>query len=80
MLYARTKNGVKYISASDAETIIKLYEEDKGYLCEGLFIVRSGDTFTAIDNLDGECWTEDFKTEKDALSWLFNIEVDNQEE
>ena len=43
MLYARTKNGVKYISASDAETIIKLYEEDKGYLCEGSMAIRSED-------------------------------------
>ena len=74
MLYARTKNGVKYISASDAETIIKLYEEDKGYLCEGLFIVRSGDTFTAIDNSNGDCWVEDFKSYQAALDWLFDID------
>ena len=72
MLYARTKNGVKYISASDAETIIKLYEEDKGYLCEGLYIVRSGNIYTPIDNADGNAWTEDFFSYKEAADWLLN--------
>jgi hypothetical protein len=70
MLYRRTKSNIKYITQDDANIILNLWEEEKAFLCEGLFIVRSGDTFTAIDNSTGECWTEDFKSNEDAVAWL----------
>lgn len=74
MLYTRTKDNVKFISQEDANIILNLFDNDKSFLCEGLFIVRSGDTFTAIDNSNGDCWVEDFKSYQAALNWLFDTD------
>jgi len=38
----------------------------------GLFICPDGDGFTAIDNSDGNAWTEWFQTRDIALAWVIN--------
>lgn len=43
-----------------------LHEGDCGY-----FINKNG-VWTAWDNLTGDCWVEDFKTEQGCLKWISN--------
>lgn len=35
-----------------------------------LYCKNEDETFTAIDNFDGECYIENFKNEKDVFDWL----------
>ena len=63
---------IKNISQSDANIILDLFDIGKAYLCEGLYIVRSGNIYTAIDNADGNARTEDFFSYKEAAGWLLN--------
>lgn len=40
----------------------------------GLFITEENDKFVAIDNMDGDAWTEDFDTREEAENWLLGID------
>ena len=51
---------IKNITQADAIIILDLFEIGKAYLCDGLYIVRSGNIYTAIDNADVNVRTEDF--------------------
>lgn len=37
---------------------------------EGLFYAQEGEHFVTLDNLYGQCYVEDFKTEVEALCWI----------
>ena len=39
-----------------------------------LFLAIEGDKICAIDNTDGNCWAEDFKTIGEAVRWLLELE------
>lgn len=64
---------IKNISQSDANIILDLFDIGKAYLCEGLYIVRSGNIYTAIDNSSGDAFCEDFFSYKEASDWLLNL-------
>lgn len=36
----------------------------------GLYLADAGDRYVAIDNISGDCWTEEFKTITGAIEWL----------
>ena len=40
--------------------------------CCGYFKNEDG-TWSAWDNLTGDCWVEDFKTKKECIDWLNQI-------
>ena len=41
------------------------------YRPEGLFIgINADGTWCAMDNLEGDCWTEDFASLRTAVDWL----------
>lgn len=41
-----------------------LYEGDCGYY------KNADGIYTAWDNMTGDCWVEDFKTESECIDWL----------
>lgn len=58
---------------------MKCWEEHKDLpIKDRLLYAKEGDIYVAIDNIGDNCWTEDFKNERDALNWLLGI--DNEEE
>ena len=40
---------------------------------------KSDELFIAIDDTTGDCWTEEFKTEKDAQNWLLGYKLEKRE-
>ena len=40
----------------------------------GLFIVKENGKFVAIDNMDGDAWTEEFDTREEAEKYLLGID------
>jgi len=36
----------------------------------GLFLAKEGGLWVAVDNRDGDAWTEDFATKRECLKWL----------
>lgn len=36
----------------------------------GLFLTKEGDWWVAVDNRDGDAWTEDFRRKRHAVRWL----------
>lgn len=64
---------IKKLTKEEAERLLS--SNDPGtsgsYRPLGLFIVDEWDgTFTAIDNSDGDAWTEPFCSEERAVEWL----------
>ena len=55
---------VNYISA---EAVIKVIETRE---LLGLYIYKGIDHYVAVDNSDGNAWTEEFKTLKEAMLYL----------
>lgn len=55
------QNGLKIINSSDG---LSKYEPI------GLFWFKDGESFIALDNFDGECWTEEFTSLKQCKEWL----------
>lgn len=50
---------------------LQIVENPKDEKNKGLFIIRYDDGIChAIDNKDGNAWTEEFKTIKAAIAWL----------
>lgn len=41
----------------------------------GLFYAKVDNVFIAVDNHNGEAWTEDFNTEDEAIAWLDQREM-----
>lgn len=36
----------------------------------GLFLMKEGHTWVAVDNSTGDAWTEDFARKRQAIRWL----------
>lgn len=36
----------------------------------GLFLTKEGGRWVAVDNRDGDAWTEDFRRKRHAVRWL----------
>lgn len=50
---------------------LQIVENPKDEKNKGLFLIRYDDGIChAIDNMDGQAWTEEFKTIKAAIAWL----------
>lgn len=60
---------IKIITKEEATAIIETYEP------KGLFYIIENGAYIGIDNSTGDAWTEEFKTEKECISWLNNEEV-----
>ncbi|MGN2371727.1 hypothetical protein ACTFJW_17075 [Clostridium cagae] len=54
----------KRVSINKANRIINTREP------KGLFWTKEGEWYTAIDNLTGDAWTENFQTRKECLDYL----------
>jgi len=46
---------------------------------ELLYCQEEDGRFTAVDNSTGDCWTEEFETEAEAIHWLDNPDEDATE-
>lgn len=38
----------------------------------GLFLAKEGPFWVAVDNRDGDAWTEDFREKNQAIHWLLD--------
>lgn len=65
---------IKMITKEEASAIIDTREP------RGLFYTMENGMFVGIDNETGDAWTEEFKTEKECISWLNNEEVIDERE
>ena len=65
---------VYFISMDEAVEIVKEWERNPE-ANRNLYIATENNKICAIDNTDGECWTEDFKSLEEAVKWLFIEEV-----
>jgi hypothetical protein len=62
---------IQIITQAEANAIFDSHEIRGRYEPFGCFMVKEDNgTFTAIDNADGYAWTECFKHEDIARSWL----------
>ena len=73
-------NDGERISCVD-ETILNNYIQNWNEHKEQIFnnsrlYCKSGDLFIAIDDTTGNCWTEEFKSEKDAQEWLLGKKIE----
>ena len=55
---------IKPIRPERAQGIIETREP------RGLFLTKEGNKYVAIDNTDGNAWTEEFKKITVAMAWL----------
>lgn len=62
-----------YITMDEALEVVKRWEVNKK-VNRHLFLAIENDKICAIDNTDGECWAEDFRTIDEAVKWLLDIE------
>lgn len=58
------KFGIREISKKEALEVIETRKP------LGEFYVKENNCYVAIDNLDGDAWTEEFETKEEALKWL----------
>lgn len=64
---------IYFISMDEALEIVKEWE--KNYeVNNNLYIAMENGKICAIDNTDGECYVEDFKTIEAAVKWLLEID------
>lgn len=64
------------ISSQELENYIKKWNENKDIKFEqNKIYCEDNGTFIAVDNTTQNCWTEEFKTEKEAINWLANKEL-----
>ena len=73
-------NDGERISCVD-ETILNNYIQNCNEHKEQIFnnsrlYCKNGDLFIAIDDTTGNCWTEEFKSEKDAQEWLLGKKIE----
>ena len=55
------------------EVLAYIIEERKPL---GLFYSKEGETFIAVDNSNGEAWTEEFETKEDCIDFLLGDNMD----
>lgn len=61
---------VKVITPEEAEQFIMEWNNDRTSVARGRFIAQDGDTYIAIDNRTGDCWTEEFNNRGSAIDFL----------
>lgn len=74
----RSGQEIKVVTSDYIETAFAWYDDHTGEIPEdvlprGLYFIPAsdpGDMCTAVHNLDGNAWTEDWRTEKWAIRWL----------
>ena len=54
----------KEMSVEEIDKVIETREP------KGTFYAKDNDGYVAVDNTDGNAWTEDFKSKEDAIKWL----------
>lgn len=67
-------NEIKTVSLAKAASIIETRQP------RGLFVTIEDDVFTAIDNNEGEAWTEDFEDVRDCIAWLIDEDYRTSED
>lgn len=70
--YQRYHNRIFKVSPRELEEYVENWTEKKGhkYDYDLLYCENEDGSFTAVDDSDGQCWTEDFETEAQAVFWL----------
>lgn len=63
---------IYYITMDQAFEVVKRWEINK-QVNRHLFLAMEDNKICAIDNTDGECYTEDFQTLEEAVKWLLDI-------
>lgn len=72
---------ISYVDESVLNEYIKNWEKHKDQTFNNnLLYSNIDDIFIAIDNSTGDCWTEEFKTEKAAQKWLFGCDFIKEED
>ena len=72
---------INLVSKDILNEYIKCWDEGKKtpIVSNRLYCV-DGDFFVAVDNIGGNCWTEEFNNEVDALKWLFEEEINKNDD
>lgn len=63
---------IKEIDGQQAHDIINSSDIEGQYEPRGLFICKECNVYVGIDNSDGCCWTEDFKSKGKCRRWLLD--------
>lgn len=58
---------LEILHSLDKQGRYPLHEGDCGYY------KNANGMWTAWDNLTGDCWVEDFKTEKECIDWINQV-------
>lgn len=62
---------IYFITTDEANEIVEKWEQNPK-VNNNYYIATELHRICAIDNTDGECWTEEFNTLDDAVNWLFD--------
>ena len=62
---------IEVITSEEASAILELFEQGKADERLGLYLLQEGGRWVAIDNEDGNAWTEDFQFREVAERWLW---------
>lgn len=70
--YHRYHNRIFKVSSEELQEYVGNWVDKKGHKFDYdlLYCENSDGSFTAVDDSDGQCWTEDFETEAQAVFWL----------
>lgn len=59
------------VSQETIKLFLDLWQREHDLAGRVLIYSESDDgCFVAVDNSTGDCWTEDFRTEDEAINWL----------
>ncbi len=62
---------IYFITAEDMLEIVITWMNDKSVNLNR-YISEENDKYISIDNTSGECWTGEFTTLQEAISWLLD--------
>jgi hypothetical protein len=60
---------IKELSSQELTDLVTDWSNNKD-VPRGKFYSNDGDSYGAVDNSTGDCWTETFKTKEGAIEWL----------
>ena len=61
---------IKEVEAKELSDLVNKWDEDHKSIPRGRWIAKEGKKFVAIDNRTEDCWTEEFDSKEQAMSWL----------
>lgn len=61
---------IKEVEAKELSDLVTKWDEDHKSIPRGRWIAKEGKKFVAIDNRTEDCWTEEFDSKEQAMSWL----------